>query len=57
MKNEDTSYCKQSGIINMTDKATYLYDTLSMCYKLLMYYYQSTYVSIIFYFLKILLHK
>ena len=42
MKNEDTSYCKQSGIINMTDKATYLYDTLSMCYNLLMYYYQST---------------
>ena len=38
MKNEDTSYCKQSGIINMTDKATYLYDTLN----LLMYYYQST---------------
>ena len=33
MKNEDTSYCKQSGIINMTDKATYLYDTLSMCYN------------------------
>ena len=42
MKNEDTSYCKQRGIINMTDKATYLYDTLSMCYNLFMYYYQST---------------
>ena len=26
MKNEDTSYCKQSGIINMTDKAiSYLF--------------------------------
>ena len=34
MKNEDTSYCKQSGIINMTDKATYLYDTLTQLSRL-----------------------
>ena len=57
MKNEDTSYCKQSGIINMTDKATYLYDTLSMCYNLLMYYYQSTLLVLFSIFLKMLLHK